>query len=57
MVAPYHLYVVAHPDADWPEAKAALLLGGGVVLGLALGAAAVAVPLRVGGQALRRMEF
>jgi hypothetical protein len=40
----------ADPSAGW-------WLLPGVVTGLCLGAAAVVVPLRIGIQALRRMEF
>ncbi len=48
---------IAVRDADWPELGTAGLLGLGVAVGLVLGAAAVALPLRVGARTLRAMEF
>jgi ABC-2 type transport system permease protein len=57
MAAPWHLQAVGgeRPDVD-PPALTGLLLAGAVA-GVLLGVGAVVLPLRLGVQALRRMEF
>jgi ABC-2 type transport system permease protein len=54
MAVPWHL--LAATGAELPAARQAWLAAG-IVAGCGLGAAAVFLPLRLGGQRLRRMEF
>jgi ABC-2 type transport system permease protein len=56
MAGPFHVLNAIRPDDLWTWAGWAWV-GGGVAAGLAAGAAAVALPLRAGTRALRRMEF
>jgi len=57
MAGPWHFYATsAQPNDAVPE-HIGLVLGIGVVAGLALGGFAVFVPLLLGAEALRRMEF
>jgi ABC-2 type transport system permease protein len=56
MAAPWHVYAAVGDDLGWGN-REAWLLAGGMLAGLALGVAAVVVPLRVGARTLRRMEF
>jgi ABC-2 type transport system permease protein len=55
MTAPWHLFAAA--GVENMNTLAYLLVGVGVLTGLALGAAAVVVPLRMAAKALRTMEF
>jgi ABC-2 type transport system permease protein len=55
MTAPWHLYA-AFGSGAWGDAPGGLVAAG-VVAGVALGLAAVVVPLHVGARTLRRMEF
>ncbi len=56
MAAPWHVYAAFGDSLSWSE-RAGWFLTAGIVAGVALGAAAVVVPLRVGALTLRRMEF
>jgi ABC-2 type transport system permease protein len=61
MAVPLHLWVwpnwlLGQEGVEWSPAVVGWLAGG-AVLGVALGAIAVLVPLRIGARALRRMEF
>jgi ABC-2 type transport system permease protein len=57
MGLPWHLLMARNPDPEPLTAAGLAVVALGVLAGLALGAAAVAVPLHVGARALRRMEF
>jgi ABC-2 type transport system permease protein len=56
MAGPYHLMTARNPDEALP-ARAILLLATGLLTGVAVGAGAALVPLRIGVRALRQMEF
>jgi ABC-2 type transport system permease protein len=55
MAVPYHLFAATAQESDVPPAIGWLLIRVGS--GVALGVAAVIVPLRLGVRALRNMEF
>jgi ABC-2 type transport system permease protein len=55
MDVPYHFYAAAASDDD--ARLSGWWLAAGVAAGIGVGVAAVAVPLRMGARALRRMEF
>jgi ABC-2 type transport system permease protein len=57
MTGPWHIITGLLPLGEEPPALLWPVTGTGVALGLVLGAAAVAIPLRAGIRALRRMEF
>lgn len=57
MAAPWHLAAAQRPDAQVVTGLTGWLIAAGVVAGLLLGTAVVLVPLWLGAQALRRMEF
>jgi ABC-2 type transport system permease protein len=57
MAGPYHLYAIGHSDDNLLETLQLWWLNVGVLLGVLLGALAVVVPLRIGAQALDKMEF
>jgi ABC-2 type transport system permease protein len=57
MAAPWHLYVVAGENPTLDPTTAPWLIGAGIAAGIGVGAAATAMPLRLGIRALRRMEF
>ena len=58
MAAPWHLFMapLKHPEEP-PSAMTYPVVSFGVAAGLIVGATAVVVPLRMGIQALRKMEF
>jgi ABC-2 type transport system permease protein len=56
MAAPWHIRVAySMGTASQPEVNSSLLVG--IAAGVALGVAAVVIPLRTGARSLRRMEF
>jgi ABC-2 type transport system permease protein len=57
MAAPTHLLAAAELEPAVFSTRVLLLLGLGVVLGLGIGVAVVLLPLYMGAEALRRMEF
>lgn len=56
MALPWHLALVADPDAGLRPERVWWLAGGSLI-GIGLGAAAIYFPLRAGARALRGMEF
>jgi ABC-2 type transport system permease protein len=57
MAAPWHIVAALGREADLSDIAIDGWLTAGLLAGIGLGAAAVAVPLHVGGRTLRRMEF
>jgi ABC-2 type transport system permease protein len=57
MAAPWHLEMMVTDIGEQPMMSIALVVGAGLVLGLAVGAASVLFPLRAGIKALRGTEF
>jgi ABC-2 type transport system permease protein len=57
MAGPWHLQAVGGGPGELSGPWAGVWVGLGVLLGLGVGTAAVIVPLRLGAEALRRMEF
>jgi ABC-2 type transport system permease protein len=56
MAAPWHLYAAVGEGEHWTQASVGWVLAG-MLGGVALGTAAVFVPLRLGARTLRQMEF
>lgn len=57
MALPWHVHAIASSREEFYTTPPGWLVTGGLLAGLAVGAAAVVVPLRAGARALREMEF
>jgi ABC-2 type transport system permease protein len=57
MAAPWHAFVALNGGITWEDQRVLVGLTLGALAGIALGVAAVVVPLRLGARTFRQMEF